>query len=97
MKQQILFSGISYQEFLDDVKSIIEDTHSSFNKTNKEIEFLSKVYRKGIDVIHFAGISYPTLHRYVKKGQLKKYEINGNPRYSTEEIVKLIKQKECRN
>ena len=92
MNNQILFQGITPNDFLSQIDLLIANRIDEKFQEQKETSLSDKKYITGAEVDDFFSITTPTRYAWEKKGLFSRYKIAGRTRYKTSEILGAFKR-----
>lgn len=97
MNNQILLQGITPDDFLSMIDTLIEKRINEQTHILRKSKYEGKPFLTGKEVDRMLSITPPTRYEWEKKGLFSRYKVSGRTRYKRTEIVDaLIKQERKR-
>ena len=91
MHKTIILQGISLDEFLVEVKRIVEETINEHKKGS--IKKGTTEYKTRKEVAEILRISLPTLNEWTKMGFIRSYRVGRRILYKVDEIDHSLKER----
>ena len=97
MQKQILLQGLTPEEFLIKIDTLLSERINELTHILRKSKYEGKPYLTGKEVDRMLSITPPTRYEWEKKGLFSRYKVSGRTRYKRTEIVDaLIKQERKR-